>query len=200
MVEQNQLHHRVEFLGTVPNSDVRSVLTRGHIFLNSSLTESFCIAILEAASCGLLTVSTRVGGIPEVLPPDMILFAPETTPEALAKTCIKAIQLVQKNDIDTSGFHERLRGMYSWENVCMRTLKVYSSISELPCPSFIWRLQRLSTLGPFAGLLAILLATLLQLELLVLATFDPAGSIEIAEEIVVPSGCYGASSVPKKGS
>lgn len=31
----------------------------------SSLTEAFCIAILEAASCGLLTVSTRVGGVPE---------------------------------------------------------------------------------------------------------------------------------------
>ncbi|KAK8545482.1 hypothetical protein V6N12_026316 [Hibiscus sabdariffa] len=30
-----------------------------------SLTEAFCIAILEAASCGLLTVSTRVGGVPE---------------------------------------------------------------------------------------------------------------------------------------
>lgn len=37
-------------------------------FINfgSSLTEAFCIAILEAASCGLLTVSTRVGGVPEV--------------------------------------------------------------------------------------------------------------------------------------
>lgn len=34
--------------------------------LDSSLTEAFCIAILEAASCGLLTVSTRVGGVPEV--------------------------------------------------------------------------------------------------------------------------------------
>ena len=33
---------------------------------DSSLTEAFCIAILEAASCGLLTVSTRVGGVPEV--------------------------------------------------------------------------------------------------------------------------------------
>lgn len=34
----------------------------------SSLTEAFCIAILEAASCGLLTVSTRVGGVPEACP------------------------------------------------------------------------------------------------------------------------------------
>jgi phosphatidylinositol N-acetylglucosaminyltransferase subunit A len=43
-------------------------LIRGHIFLNTSLTESFGIAILEAACAGLYVVSTRVGGVPEVLP------------------------------------------------------------------------------------------------------------------------------------
>jgi hypothetical protein len=44
--------------------------------LNTSLTEAFCIAIVEAASCGLLVVTTNVGGIPEVLPPDMVHFSP----------------------------------------------------------------------------------------------------------------------------
>ena len=53
----------------------RDVLCRGHIFLNTSLTESFCIAILEAACCGLLIVSTDVGGVPEVLPPHMAYLA-----------------------------------------------------------------------------------------------------------------------------
>jgi phosphatidylinositol glycan class A protein len=65
MREKHSLQDRVEMLGAVPHSRVRSVLVTGHIFLNSSLTEAFCIAILEAASCGLLTVSTRVGGVPE---------------------------------------------------------------------------------------------------------------------------------------
>jgi hypothetical protein len=44
-------------LGHVKHSNVRNVLCRGHIYLNCSLTEAFCIAILEAASCGLLVVS-----------------------------------------------------------------------------------------------------------------------------------------------
>lgn len=39
---------------------------QGHIFVNASLTEAFCMAIVEAASVGLLVVSTRVGGVPEV--------------------------------------------------------------------------------------------------------------------------------------
>jgi glycosyltransferase involved in cell wall biosynthesis len=40
--------------------------------LNTSLTDSFGIAILEAACAGLFVVSTRVGDVP---PEDMISFA-----------------------------------------------------------------------------------------------------------------------------
>ena len=43
--------------------------------MNTSLTDSFGIAILEAACAGLYVVSTRVGGVPEILPEDMISFA-----------------------------------------------------------------------------------------------------------------------------
>lgn len=41
----------------------------------TSLTESFGIATLEAACAGLYVVSTRVGGVPEILPEDVISFA-----------------------------------------------------------------------------------------------------------------------------
>ena len=55
-------------------------MVQGNIFVNTSLTESFCITIVEAASCGLKVVTTDVGGIPEVLPPDMVKLA-KPTPE-----------------------------------------------------------------------------------------------------------------------
>lgn len=44
---------RVRLLGALEHKDVRNVLVQGHIFLNTSLTEAFCMAIVEAASCGL---------------------------------------------------------------------------------------------------------------------------------------------------
>jgi len=75
MRDKYNIADKVELLGSLPHHEVRKVLCRGHIFLNTSLTEAFCIAILEAASCGLLCVSTNVGGVPEVLPPDMIYMA-----------------------------------------------------------------------------------------------------------------------------
>lgn len=43
----------MHLLGALEHKDVRNVLVQGHIFLNTSLTEAFCMAIVEAASCGL---------------------------------------------------------------------------------------------------------------------------------------------------
>jgi phosphatidylinositol glycan class A protein len=76
MCDKYNIGDKVELLGSLPHSKVKETLCRGHIFLNPSLTEAFCIAILEAAACGLVCVSTNVGGIPEVLPPEMIYLAP----------------------------------------------------------------------------------------------------------------------------
>lgn len=61
--------------------------------MNTSLTESFGIAILEAACAGLYVVSTRVGGVPEILPQDMISFA---EPEADGMCC-QARMMVQSS-------------------------------------------------------------------------------------------------------
>ncbi|ESP03433.1 hypothetical protein LOTGIDRAFT_65393, partial [Lottia gigantea] len=73
--EQHQLHSRVKLLGALQHNQVRDVLVKGDILLNTSLTEAFCIAIVEAVCCGLKVVSTNVGGVPEVLPPDLITLA-----------------------------------------------------------------------------------------------------------------------------
>lgn len=75
MRENYLLQDRIELLGPIRHKDVLSVLSRGQIFMNTSLTEAFGIAILEAACAGLYVVSTRVGGVPEILPWDMISFA-----------------------------------------------------------------------------------------------------------------------------
>ena len=56
--------------------------------MNTSLTEAFGIAIVEAACAGLYVVSTRVGGVPEILPEDMISFAqPDEDGNSLKFTC-----------------------------------------------------------------------------------------------------------------
>lgn len=75
MRENSQLQDRITLLGSVRPADVNATLRRGQIYLNTSLTEAFGTSIIEAACSGLLVVSTRVGGVPEVLPGDMVEFA-----------------------------------------------------------------------------------------------------------------------------
>ncbi|KAJ3685580.1 hypothetical protein LUZ61_014744 [Rhynchospora tenuis] len=124
MREKFSLQDRVEMLGAVPHSQVQSVLISGHIFLNSSLTEAF----LEAASCGLLTVSTRVGGplraahfkyvLKQVLPDDMIVLA-EAAPQDMVRAIKQAIDMLP--NINPQIMHSRMKSYYSWHDVAKRT-------------------------------------------------------------------------------
>ncbi|CCC13992.1 unnamed protein product [Sordaria macrospora k-hell] len=128
MIEQNVLQDRVEMLGPVRHSEVRDVMVRGHIYLHPSLTEAFGTVIVEAASCGLYVVCTQVGGIPEVLPSHMTVFAKPEEDDLVAATG-KAIAALRRNEVRTELFHEQVKNMYSWTNVAERTERVYNGIS-----------------------------------------------------------------------
>ena len=91
------------------------------------MQEAFCIAIIEAASCGLLVVSTRVGGVPEVLPSDILLLA-NPNPESLVDAIRDA--LVKVRDISPWDVHDRVAQMYSWDEVAMRTEAVYERVAR----------------------------------------------------------------------
>jgi len=157
MRDKYNLSDRMELLGRVPHEKVRDVLCRGHIFLNTSLTEAFCIAIIEAASCGLLCVSTNVGGVPEVLPPDMIYLAP-ASPKPMIEQLEKAIS--NYKNIPSNEFHERVKNLYNWRSVARRVENVYDQISVQPVPTILGRLKNRVSLGPIAGLFACLLLIL----------------------------------------
>ncbi|KAK5890445.1 hypothetical protein CesoFtcFv8_013964 [Champsocephalus esox] len=123
--EKYQLHDRVRLLGALEHKDVRNVLVQGHIFLNTSLTEAFCMAILEGASCGLQVVSTRVGGIPEVLPEELITMC-EPTVRALCAGLETVIARQRSASVRSpASIHACVQNLYTWRNVAERTEKVY---------------------------------------------------------------------------
>ncbi|TAQ83386.1 hypothetical protein B7494_g8291 [Chlorociboria aeruginascens] len=128
MLENNVLQDRVELLGPVRHEEVRDVMVRGHIYLHPSLTEAFGTVIVEAASCGLYVVCTQVGGIPEVLPAHMTVFAKPEEDDLVAATG-KAIAALRANKIRTEKFHDQVKMMYSWTDVAERTERVYDGIS-----------------------------------------------------------------------
>uniref|UniRef100_A0ACD5TY17 Uncharacterized protein n=1 Tax=Avena sativa TaxID=4498 RepID=A0ACD5TY17_AVESA len=183
MREKFSLQDRVEMLGAVPHAQVRSVLISGHIFLNSSLTEAFCIAILEAASCGLLTVSTRVGGVPEVLPDDMIVLA-EPDPEDMVRAVKKAIDILP--GIDPQTMHLRMKRLYSWDDVAKRTEIVYDRAMQSSDTNLLHRLPKYLSCGAWAGKLFCLVMILNYLVWCLLEFLQPTGDIEEVPDVIGP--------------
>ena len=205
MLERRVLQDRVELLGPVRHEEVRDVMVRGHIYLHPSLTEAFGTVIVEAASCGLYVVCTRVGGIPEVLPAHMTTFAkPEEDDLVLATG--KAIAALRSGKIKTERFHDQVKMMYSWTDVARRTERVYDgitgAISEQEFygnhPGGTWnaargsagvqsyalvdRLKRYYGCGIWAGKLFCLCAIIDYLIFLFLEIWAPRANIDIARD------------------
>ncbi|KAF7348567.1 Phosphatidylinositol N-acetylglucosaminyltransferase subunit A [Mycena venus] len=150
MREKFLLQDRIKLLGPVRHTDVCSVLTRGSIYMSTALTESFGIAILEAACAGLYVVSTRVGGVPEILPKDMISFA-NPDEDDVCRAVGEAIKIVSEGKHDPLLAHERIKTFYDWEQVAERTEAVYDAVLKSPQMELWERMQRTMQLGLFAG-------------------------------------------------
>lgn len=205
IVAEYGLGGRVQLVGAVPHERVRQLLVRGAVFLNCSLTEAFCMALVEAAAAGagmgaasslwqmphggcfavmagagtpprlpaplalatppcapvrcpppwhtgLLVVSTRVGGVPEVLPPDMLVLA-EPSPEGLIAAVEEALARVAAGGRDAWAQHAAVRAMYSWQSIAARTEAVYRAVLRDPqCDdSMAGRLARYHKCGKWFG-------------------------------------------------
>ena len=137
LVKKFKLESRVELLGFVDHNNVGSVLNRGHIFINTSITEAFCISALEAASAGLLVVTTNVGGTPEILPNDLMYLADPNIKSFYQAVC-KAIKNYQS--ISPSENHERVMKYYNWKDISARIEKIYYDLIKEPEMTFLERL------------------------------------------------------------
>ncbi|KAI5962150.1 SPT14 [Candida pseudojiufengensis] len=111
MREKYFLQERVQLIGAIKHEEVRDVMVKGDIYLHPSLTEAFGTVIVEAASCGLYVVTTKVGGIPEVLPSNMTSFA-EPEENSLIETTLLAINKLTTGEIDTTQYHEKIAKIF----------------------------------------------------------------------------------------
>ena len=67
LAKKREVHDRIHFHGYRSNSELVRLYNSADIFVQSSLSESINMALLEAMSCGLPIVASRVGGVPEII-------------------------------------------------------------------------------------------------------------------------------------
>lgn len=223
MLERRMLQDRVEMLGSIRHEEVRDVMVRGHIYLHPSLTEAFGTVIVEAASCGLYVVCTRVGGIPEVLPAHMTTFAKPEEDDLVAATG-RAIGALRANKLRTEKFHDQVKMMYSWMDVAERTERVYDGITGNlseeefygPYPAgmgwsatrgragvqsfaLIDRLKRYYGCGIWAGKLFCICVVVDYLILVFLELLCPRDNIDIARHWPKKAPAGSVDGLPKRG-
>lgn len=184
--EKNNMQDRIQMLGALEHSDVRDVLTCGHIFLNTSLTEAYCMAIVEACSVGLHIVSTKVGGVPEVLPESLnVILAQPDVPSLIAalEATIEKIKRYRKGistkDEITCPFktNKIVSQLYNWTDVAIRTEKIYAKVLEEPALSLKDVMTNICTRS--GVYLYLLVVSLCHLILKFMDWFQPADLIEI---------------------
>jgi len=170
---------QVTLLGSLEHSQVCNVLNRGHIFLNTSLTEAYCMAIVEAASCGLKIVSTRVGGIPEVLPPELIILTEPNVPSILQGLNQAINQVNNKLGVPPTECHLRVQSLYNWMNIAKRTEIVYNMVSLEPPKSLGKQLRSYIPTGVYPFLLVV---SFMHILLKMLDWLIPRSEIDLAKD------------------
>ncbi|KAE8217152.1 hypothetical protein CF319_g8694 [Tilletia indica] len=180
MREKYLLHDRVELVGAIRPSDARDHLVRGHLFLNTSLTEAFGTCIIEAASAGLFVVSTRVGGVPEVLPSNLVELA-EPDEDDVVRAVDHALVHIRSGAHSPQAAHDAVKSFYTWSDVAERLEHVYiHAMRQEDRPSTWDRLCSYRACGPIAGLVFVLLQSVEMMYLEILRWRWPDESIEVA--------------------
>jgi glycosyltransferase involved in cell wall biosynthesis len=89
---------RVSLLGRVPHDDIPWLLAGCRVLAQPSLVEPLGQALLEAMACGRSVVATRIGGPPELVPPEAGVLVDPLDVDALARGLEQAAALPCPND------------------------------------------------------------------------------------------------------
>lgn len=102
-IKQLGLQENVYFLGKKSREEVVNLYKQSHIFIQYSISEGFCNAVLEAQSMGLLTIVSNAEGLPENIEHNITgWLVPKYNPEALAKKIEEVVHLPEEIKQDFS--------------------------------------------------------------------------------------------------
>jgi len=125
LVQQRNLTERVLFTGPQSQEQVRSWMQRARVFVLPSLEEGQGVVVLEAMACGTPCVGTQVGGIPDMLVPEVGLLVPPENAEALERAIYEVIQDPQVWERMSSASRQRAQVHYDWSRVTARITTIY---------------------------------------------------------------------------
>jgi glycogen synthase len=115
----------------LPRNEVVALLSAASVFVAPSLYEPFGIMNLEAMACQRPVVSTRVGGITDVvLDGETGLLVPPNNPDELANAVSKIVADPKLGEHMGEAGRRRVEDRFTWDKVAVETLSVYNEVTE----------------------------------------------------------------------
>ncbi|WP_432409995.1 glycosyltransferase family 4 protein [Rasiella sp. SM2506] len=128
MVYEMGLEDVVIFQGKLSHEETLTYLNTTDIYVQPSLNEGFCNAVLEAQALGKLTLASRVGGLPEnIIDTKTGWLFESSSPEFLVKKIeiILGLSETDKNNISKTAI-QRVRDEFNIENQQAKFVSFYS--------------------------------------------------------------------------
>ncbi len=124
------LNDRIRFLGVRSPTDVLLWMQKAKLFVMPSLEEGLGVVLLEALACGTPCVGSQVGGIPDVIHPEVGQLTPPGDPDQLADAIIGLL----KDEARWEDMHQRARdyiaSKFSWQKITSDLLVLYSDLMQ----------------------------------------------------------------------
>lgn len=176
MIEVFSMNDRISLLGSLTHRQVKETMQKGDIFLNTSLTESFCIAILEACCTGLFVITTNIGGVDEVLPSYMRILV-EVDSKQIIKAVIHSVNNIDIIKRQSWMFYYHLKNSYVWSRSIERIEEVYDKALKSD-KSFLNMIHSNMKHGFISSLYQVFLMIVLLIYLLLVSLVYPKGCIK----------------------
>ena len=133
LAQQLQVAPAVVFTGRLANADMAALLRSATCLLNPSRVDNMPVSVLEAFACGVPVVSTRAGGIPDMLQDGVTgLLADVGDDAALAAQVLRVLgDAGLAASLREAGLAEAQK--YSWPRVKALWLRAYCRAAAGAC-------------------------------------------------------------------
>ena len=120
------LDNYVKFVGYIPHEKIVEFHQKLSVFVSVSTRESFGVAVLEAAACGVPAITSNVGGLPEVNQNNYTGYViPPNDPEKLASSIFKLFKDKNLKDQMEKNARDHVTKQFNWNKNVIQMVKVY---------------------------------------------------------------------------
>ncbi len=132
ITRKSGLERNVHFMGEVSYDEIPYIYNASDLIVVPSLIEGSPLSCFEAMACGKLLITCPVGGIIDIAPQELVLYAEPANYESLERTLRKAIFEMCQEDRQRIGemAMEHVKKYFTLEKTTEQILKVYEIVLQ----------------------------------------------------------------------